>query len=180
MIPSNTSVAIVVAIVALVATIVGAIIGALTNYLIAVRRERADEEKENLIRAIELKRAARLIHAELALGEEVLMMAIKDNNPSFKILGNLTGAWDKHSEIIAAEVSDDVWCQVVEGHGALNYLTHTRDLPGMTAYASAYASWLKHIESGRKALEDYVFPEACLPAKGNKPIWRWWKNSLKE
>ena len=57
--------AIIVAIVALVSTIVGATIGDATNYFLAIRRERADKERDSLNHAIEVTRAARLIQAEL-------------------------------------------------------------------------------------------------------------------
>jgi len=50
---------------ALVGVIVGGIITAGSNYLLDRRRERAASQRENRNYAIEIKRAARLIDAEL-------------------------------------------------------------------------------------------------------------------
>jgi hypothetical protein len=59
---------IIVAIVGVVSTIVGGVIGAATTYAFAVRRETVDVMKERRNEAIEVKRAARLIDAELNRG----------------------------------------------------------------------------------------------------------------
>ena len=71
------STAIVVAIVALMSTIVGATIGAATNYALAVRRERADRERDSRNHAIEVKRAARLIDAELVRGHAAAQICVE-------------------------------------------------------------------------------------------------------
>src|SRR5687768_9953894 len=55
-----------VAVLGLAGVLVGAGITAGTNYLLAGRRERAENERERRTHATEVKRAARLIDAELA------------------------------------------------------------------------------------------------------------------
>jgi hypothetical protein len=54
------------AIFGLVGVIVGGIITAGSSFVLAVRRERADRERDSRALAIEVKRAARLIDMELA------------------------------------------------------------------------------------------------------------------
>jgi hypothetical protein len=63
---STANTAILVAIVAFVSTILGATIGPVTNHILAVRRARADRDKEKREHAVEVKRAARLLDSELA------------------------------------------------------------------------------------------------------------------
>jgi membrane protein YqaA with SNARE-associated domain len=85
-------VAIVVAIVALVSTIVGATIGAATNYVLAVRGERADERRDRCNHAIEVRRTARLIDLELKLAQSLADISI-----------------EKRFWVEDAELSTDAW-----------------------------------------------------------------------
>jgi len=72
----NETTAIIVAIVALVATIVGAAIGAAASYFVALRQERATTESDKRRNAIETKRAARLLYAELNRAASLVDMAL--------------------------------------------------------------------------------------------------------
>jgi hypothetical protein len=55
-----TGTAITVAVVALLSTALGAAIGAFTTYVLAVRRERPERERDSRVHAVEVSRAARL------------------------------------------------------------------------------------------------------------------------
>jgi hypothetical protein len=99
--------AIIVAVVALVSTIVGATIGAVTNYVLAVRRERADSDKDNRSHAIEVRRAARLIDAELLQAQAAAGICIEKKHWwSGDVQPLATEAWKKYSAIIAVDLSD--------------------------------------------------------------------------
>jgi membrane protein YqaA with SNARE-associated domain len=73
----NEATAIIVAVVALLATIVGAIIAGAANYFLALRQERASTESDKRRNAIETKRAARLVYAELGRGASAVTMALE-------------------------------------------------------------------------------------------------------
>jgi hypothetical protein len=72
---STASTAIIVAIVAFVSTILGASIGAVTNYVLAVRRERSDRARDSREHAIEVVRAALLLDSELAKAQALAALA---------------------------------------------------------------------------------------------------------
>lgn len=72
--PNST--AIIVAVVAFVSTVLGAIIGALTNYILAVRRERSERERDSRAHVTEVKRAARLIDLELLKAQSLAGVAM--------------------------------------------------------------------------------------------------------
>jgi hypothetical protein len=93
--------AIIVAIVALISTVVGATIGAVTNYVLAVRRERADSDKDSRSHAIEVSRAARMIDAELLRGQAAAVMCIEQRHWwSGDVQPLATEAWKKYSAIV--------------------------------------------------------------------------------
>jgi hypothetical protein len=109
------NVAIIVAIVALASTIVGASIGAATNYILAVRRERAEKEKEDRGHAVAVKRAARLIDSELAWARATANHCIEEKRlgrATTPLLPLSTDARQKHLDTIASDLSDGAWTGV--------------------------------------------------------------------
>lgn len=169
------STAIIVAIVALVSTIVGAIIGAATNYALAVRRERADNERNSRNHAIEAKRAARLIDAELLRAQAATAICVEKrhwwsaNAPQLS-----TEVWQKYSGTIAPDLSDQAWADVTGALEAAENIRTARDLAvnaglGANAISDATAEqlapMLRDIKLGRAALAPFVFDS--LPAAGN-------------
>jgi len=173
------STAIVVAIVALMSTIVGATIGAATNYALAVRRERADRERDSRNHAIEVKRAARLIDAELVRGHAAAQICVEKRHwwPADARLP--TEAWQKYSSTIAPDLSDQAWRAVLIAVEALDNIRGARDLavslgggvePLSDASADGFAPMLRDIELGRVALAPLVFDS--LPASGDNSVDR--------
>jgi hypothetical protein len=103
-----------VAIVALVSTITGATIGAATNYLLAARKERSDRARDDRLRAIKVKRAARLIDAELTRAEAAAEIAIERRHWWSTDVPDLsTEMWRKYSGTIAAHLSDEAWAAMI-------------------------------------------------------------------
>jgi hypothetical protein len=127
---STASTAIIVAVVAFVSTILGACIGAVTNYVLAVRRERSDRSKENREQAIEVKRAARLLDWELARAQTLAQLA--HTQRYWVIDAQLpTEAWQKYGGTIAPHLSDSAWLAVTLAFMAVEHIRGT-----MTLYLS--------------------------------------------
>jgi hypothetical protein len=166
--------AILVAIVALVSTIVGATIGAATNYVLAVRRERADAERDSRNHAIEVKRAARLIDFELAKAQALAAMSIEKRRWVDADDAELsTEAWQKYGGTIAPDLSNRDWHTVtiafvavehIKGSRALYIGGDLRERPISDGNAEGVAPMLRHVTLGREALAPFVWdpnpPEA--------------------
>jgi hypothetical protein len=89
--------------------LVGSVISTGANWLLVVRKERADQRKETLARANELKTAARLIHGDLAL-----LGAAIDATIRVKIWPSQANEfpmteWNKHKEVLASELKNEDW-----------------------------------------------------------------------
>ena len=154
--------AIIVAVVA-VSTVVGATIGAVTNYVLAVRRERADCDKDNRSHAIEIKRAARMIDAELLRAQAAAVICIEQRHWwSGDVQPLATEAWKKYSAIIAADLSDQAWNEVIIAVEAIDHIREARDRrveaglpidePISERSAEQLAPMLRDIRAGRGAL----------------------------
>lgn len=160
------STAIIVAIVALVSTIAGATIGAATTYVLAVRRERADRERDSRSHAIEVKRAARLIHAELSRAQAAAAICVEKRHWwSVDVQPLSTEAWQKYSGTIAADLSDQAWGELIVAAEAVENIRDARDrrvaaglpLDAITdEIADQLAPMLRDIKRGRGALAPFV------------------------
>lgn len=169
------STAIIVAIVALVSTIVGATIGAATNYILAERRERADNERDSRNHAIEVKRAARLIDAELLRAQAAAHICVEKRQWWAADAPQLsTETWQKYSGTIAPDVPDQAWLDVRLAVESIDNIQRARDMavdaglgaiPISDATAAQLAPMLRDIKLGRGALVPFVFDS--LPAAGN-------------
>jgi hypothetical protein len=159
--------AIIVAIVALVSTIVGATIGAVTNYILAVRRERADSDKDNRSHAIEVRRAAGMIDAELLRAQAAAVICIEQRHWwSGDVQPLATEVWKKYSAIIAADLSDQAWNEVIVAVDAIDHIREARDRrveaglpidePISDRTAEQLAPMLRDIRAGRGTLGPFV------------------------
>jgi len=156
------STAIIVAIVALVSTVVGATIGAATNYILAVRRERSERDQENRTRAVDIKRASRLIDLELAKAEALAKISITKRHWVPISDAELSAeAWQKHSGTIAPYLSDQAWQAVMIAFLALEHIKGTRaiylagalrDQPISDKSAEGVDVMLRDVALGREAL----------------------------
>lgn len=118
---------IIVAIVAFVSTILGATIGAVTNYILAVKREKADRDRDERIHEIEIKRAARLMSLELEKAYALAELAIKKRYwvPDARVS---TDVWQKYGSTIAPDLSYLDWRAVATAFMALEHINGTMAL----------------------------------------------------
>ena len=157
------------AIFGLVGVIVGGIITAGSNYVLAVRRERADRDRDSRASAIEVRRAARLIAVELARAQAVATFAINERR---WIDENLTTeAWQKYAATIAPILSNEAWSDVWLAIVALEYTEGSkneylsgvlRDIPIPDNITELITPKLENIKRGLEALGPY----AWRPASG--------------
>ena len=165
--------ALIVAIVALVSTIVGATIGAVTNYILAVRRERSDKERDDRNHAVEVKRAARLIDAELLRAQASAAICVEKRKWWSADVPQLSAeAWQKYGSTIAPGLSDQAWTDVTGAIEAVDNIRTARALavaaglealPIRDTTADEIAPMLRDIKLGRAALAPFgrdFLPEA--------------------
>jgi hypothetical protein len=173
------STTIIVAIVAFASTILGASIVAVTNYILAVKRERADAAKDNRTRAVEVKRAARLIDMELAKAEALAKISITKRYwvpiPDAELSAE---AWQKYGGNIAPDLSDQAWHAVtiafialehVKGTRALYLAGALRDLPISDESAEGVDVMLRDVTRGREALAPFAYQDQVLAKIETKP-----------
>jgi hypothetical protein len=157
---STASTAIIVAIISLVSAIVGASIVAVTNYILAVRREKADREKDGRVHAIEAKRAARLIQVELLRAQTLAEISIEKRYWVLDV-ELTTEAWEKHGGTIAPYLSDEAWYAVIIAFEAVEHIKGTkalylsgvlRDAPISDKSSEGVGPMLRDVTRGRDAL----------------------------
>jgi hypothetical protein len=108
--------AITVACIGLLGVLIGGMITAGANFVLAVRRERVEAERDRRSHAIEIRRAARLIIMELRLGEATAQLYIdKRYWWDHSDIQLKTDAWQKYGDIIAPILSDAEWLAVSVG-----------------------------------------------------------------
>jgi hypothetical protein len=159
-----THTAIIVAVVAFASTILGATVGAVTNFILAVRRERSEREQEDRVRAVEVKRASRLIDLELSKAEALVNIAITKRH--WVVDAEISSeVWKNHCGTIAPELSDDAWRLVAGGFLAAEdikwsrafYLAGVlRDVAISDKDAEAISVMLRDVQQGRGALAPYA------------------------
>lgn len=159
-----------VAVVALLATILGAVIGAAASYIVALRQERAARESDKRRNAIEAKRAARLVDAELANGAAAVSMALEQKEWWPDLIKVSSEVWEKYAGTLAPELTDEDWLQLVEGYNALNFFSNTRSTSIKVhgnekilmppPVLESYGLLLEHIKAARHALDKFAFPDS--------------------
>lgn len=147
---------------ALLGVIVGAIITKGFDYVLAVRRERAEEKNEARNRTISLKAAARLIDEELFFGESVAEVIIESKKWWATDVELTTEAWKANRGIIVSELSGDDWESVVKGTLAVAKLSHSRRTSegGITPNVEVIRDLYEIINRARIALFPFGHPEA--------------------
>jgi hypothetical protein len=163
--------AILVAIVALVSTITGATIGAATNYLIA----RSDRVRDDRLHAIKVKRAARLIDAELTRAEAAAEIAIEKRHWWSTDVPDLsTEVWRKYSGTIAADLSDLAWQALILANESVDNIRSARANAveaGLVAVdisdeiAATLARMRSDLTRGRDALAPYSYGAPTVPGR---------------
>ncbi len=155
-----------------------AIVSAVVTYIAGLKMQRDRWCREDQItsrdRAIELKRAARLISAEL-LRFQVAAGNFVETKDWYSVAELTTEAWKNHRDIIAPGLSDSDWSAVlIAVQAAENLLTLKGMVPGnQTVDISEGTSEvilriLRDIEAGRSSLAPYV--RDTPPTSGNAAI----------
>ena len=104
--------AITVAGIGLVGVLIGGLITAGANFILAVRREWAEEAKEHRNDAREVARAARLVLQELISARSSAVGAAKTDNWRRMDIGIKTDAWQKYGPTIAVALTLHEWQEV--------------------------------------------------------------------
>jgi hypothetical protein len=169
MTPENISlkVAIIGGVFLLVATLVGAFITTGFNYFLYRMRERAERERENRKRAIEIRRACRLIDAELLRADVAARICVEEKrwwNPTIQLT---TEAWQNYSGIVSPESSYTDWVAVMVAVQAVDNLRSGRDIAFKDRLSDDIADMtaeqivpvLMDIERGRRALTQFTLDQ---------------------
>jgi hypothetical protein len=131
MMPENITLAvgIISAISGLVGVIVGGIITAVSNYLLYQKREKTERKRDRRKRVIEIKRASRLIDADLSWAQAAAKICVEKRHwwsafsPPLSVEG-----WQQYRGIIAPELSNNAWVAVFVAVEAVHHLNTARDL----------------------------------------------------
>lgn len=141
----------------LLGVIVGGIITTGSSYLLQRRSERIDRERESRNLGIEIKRAARLIDAELVRAQAAARIAIRTKHWAIPDATLKTEAWQKYSSIIAPVLSYPDWSRLIVAVLAVDDLRVDRlpgDIPDSTV--AHLVPMLEDIEAGVIALMPFV------------------------
>ena len=151
-------VAILVAVFGLVGVIIGGLINTCNTILLDRRRERVNRERESRDYARDLKRASRLIDAQLLGAHAAAVICVEKKHWWSEDVDLPTDAWQKHNGIIAPELSYSAWVAVMKAVFAVDHLKMARaisvklGLRGDIADTSTLIPMLQDIEAGRQAL----------------------------
>jgi hypothetical protein len=93
-----------------VGVLVGAVITTGANYLLAVRKEKAEAARDKLFRTNELKTAARLIADDLFTAQTAVMEFVDNKRWAPTAARNFPlEAWQKNREVLARELPLEDW-----------------------------------------------------------------------
>jgi hypothetical protein len=155
-----------------------AIVSALVTYIAGLKMQRDRWRREDQLasrdRAIEIKRAARLISAEL-LRFQVAADNFVESKDWYSVAELTTEAWENHRDIIAKGLSESDWNAVLIAVQAAEDLLTIKgmqgDQPGDIDEAMAEGILRIHrdIEAGRSSLAPYV-RDTPPPTSGNAAI----------
>jgi hypothetical protein len=167
-----------VAIFSLVGVIIGGLINTGTTILLDRTRERVNRQRESRKYAVELKRASRLIDAELSRAQAAAQICVEKKHWwSQDIQPLTTEAWQKFSGIVAPELSDTAWLAVRVAVEAVDNLRSARGIAvelGLTTEAipnttaEKIVPMLRDIEAGRRALAPFMLDALYAPGDSTK------------
>jgi hypothetical protein len=112
---------------ALAAVLLGAIITGAVTFWVARRKERADIAAEHHRHVVEVRRAARLIDADLAIAETAARTSIESRKWWYTSQTLTSKGWQQRREVIASEMSESAWKSVMVAGIAIDDLQSGRD-----------------------------------------------------
>jgi gas vesicle protein len=118
----------------LLGVIVGGLITAVSTYLLDERRSTREREQEERDGSTEIKRAARMIDADLSAASAFSSIACENNYywSSGSVPLKLKG-WDDYAAIIASAVLSDAWLKIRVGIKAVRHLNEYREFDASVA-----------------------------------------------
>jgi hypothetical protein len=150
------------AIVGFVGVLLGAVIAAGiaagANYLLVVRKERAEAAKDRLSRVNELKTAARLIVDDFFISQGAATEFVEKKRWVPGTARNFPlDAWQKHREVLARELPLEDWNTVEIAVGAVERFRNLAFVPRSShEMAEAGQPILKDVKAGIEALLPYM------------------------
>jgi hypothetical protein len=162
------------AIFGLLGVVVGGLITAGSSYLLDRRRERGDREREGRSHDIEIKRAARLIDAELLHAQAAASLWIEKRRWWIADASPLaTEAFQKYGGVIAPHLSDDAWLHLLVAVDAVEHIkiahrwaseTGVLDKDVSEKTAGEVMPMLSDVKQGRRDIAQLVWdvPPASL------------------
>jgi hypothetical protein len=154
----DAATAMIVAGIGLFGVLVGGMITAGANFVLAVRRERVEAQRDRRSNAIEVKRASRLIMLELSGAEVTAKICVEErrwwDDPNIDLK---TEAWRKYGDLLAPALSDAEWIAVSIAFVNIQRLSHAKITVEITDTLAAQISYhFREIQKGRLALEPYT------------------------
>jgi hypothetical protein len=166
----DAATAIIVAGIGLFGVLVGGMITAGANFVLAVRRERVEAQRDRRSNAIEVKRASRLIVLELSGAEVSAKICVEKRrwwvDPNIQLK---TEAWRKYGDVLAPALSDAEWRAVSIAFVAVQQLLSNTEITVLEitdTLAAGISIMLRDIQNGRLALEPYA---SDLPPTVTRP-----------
>ena len=146
----------VTALIGLVGVLIGGVISAGANYILAVRKERADEEKDRRNHQIEIKRASRLVIKELTFACAQVEVVLNYKKWFERPLSRQ--AWDTYAPVLAPYLALERWDDIMRAYDhfdALNSLIPTAATQISGDVADMLQNLLEHLKAGAGALSEY-------------------------
>jgi hypothetical protein len=146
------------AMIGFVGVLVGAVITTGANYLLAVRKEKAEATRDKLFHANELKTAARLIADEFFTAQRAVMEFVDNKRWAPGASRNFPlDAWQKDREVLARELSLEDWNAVEIAVLAIERFRTVAPVPRSSdAMAEIGRPLLNDIKAGLEALIPYM------------------------
>jgi hypothetical protein len=146
------------AMIGFVGVLVGAVITTGANYLLAVRKEKAEAARDKLFRANELKTAARLIADDFFTAQTAVMEFVDNKRWAPAAARNFPlDAWQKDREVLARELTLEDWNAVEIAVWAVERFRTVAPVPRSSdALAEIGKPLLNDIKAGIEVLIPYM------------------------
>jgi len=146
------------AMVGFVGVLVGAVITTGANYLLAVRKEKAEAARDKLFRANELKTAARLIADDFFTAQTAVTELVDNKRWAPAAARNFPlDAWQKDRDVLARELPLEDWNAVETAVWAVERFRTVAPVPRSSdAMAEIGRPLLNDIKTGIEALIPYM------------------------
>jgi hypothetical protein len=139
------------ALIGLAGVLIGGVITAGANYVIAVRKERADEKKDARTHQAEIRKALRLVIRELTVAMAHVQMTIENQVWFAQPLSQR--AWDTYAPVLAPDLPVKCWDTVMQAYyyfDTLNRLVPTAPAPLSNEVSNRLTTIHKEIELAYK------------------------------